>query len=56
MTTQACSVIEELLNSKKPSSTRLSAARTILEYGVKWLELSDIETRLSSLEKKMEGK
>ena len=56
MTAQACSVIEELLSSKEPSSVRLSAARTILEYGVKWLELSDVETRLKVLEKKMEGK
>jgi len=54
MTAKACAVIEELLSSSEPGGVRLSAARAVLEYGVKWQELSDIQARVEALEKSME--
>lgn len=56
LTDEAAKLIEEVLKSDEPASTRLSAARLVLEYATKWTELSDIEDRLSELEQALEDR
>ena len=46
----------DLLNSEAPPSTRLAAARAILEFGCRLRETNDFETRLCELEVKRDGK
>jgi hypothetical protein len=37
-------------NTKAPSSSRVSAARAVLEMALKGVELEDLEARISALE------
>jgi hypothetical protein len=43
-----------MTDDQKPASSRVAAARTILDYGLKFSELEDIESRLSALESQMD--
>lgn len=53
--TEAVSALREIVaDGEATQSTRVSAARTILESGAKLVELADIEARLDALEKNME--
>ena len=45
-----------LMTSDVPPSTRLAAARAVLEFGCRLRETNDFETRLSELEGKRDGK
>ena len=54
---EAVEVLKEIMNDKQsPSSTRVAAARTILETSVKAVELEEIITRIERIEKKIENK
>jgi hypothetical protein len=46
----------ELLKPDVPVSTRLAAARAVLEFGTRLREANDFETRLCELEEKNDGK
>lgn len=46
----------DLLKSEVPVSTRLAAARAVLEFGTKLRETNDFETRLCELEERNDGK
>jgi hypothetical protein len=49
---QACETLETIMASRKaPAASRASAARTVLEMALRVRELSEIEQRLSALEK-----
>ena len=37
----------------KPASARVAAVRTMFEYGTKWIELQELEQRLSALEARL---
>ena len=45
----------DLLTSEVPPSTRLAAARAVLEFGTRLRETNDFETRLCELEGKRNG-
>jgi heterodisulfide reductase subunit C len=50
-TEEAVGVLKEIMNDKEaPTSSRVSAAKTILETAIKAVELEDIMTRLDALE------
>lgn len=51
---EAVEVLREVMNSSESStSSRVSAARTILELALKAVELEDLESRLVALEMKV---
>lgn len=52
----AISALRDIVGRKESSeSARISAARALLEYGLKFAEVSDIMERLESLERMVEG-
>ena len=53
--TPALSVLREIVEDEDgPAAVRVSAARSLLEYGLKLVELADLTARLDALEKSME--
>jgi hypothetical protein len=44
-----------LQQPKEPGAVRLGAAKAVLELGVKFRELADLEVRLAALEEQMGG-
>lgn len=44
-----------MLDAKKPPSTRVTAARVILETAIKALEVEDLEARIKTLEDRIIG-
>jgi transcriptional regulator with XRE-family HTH domain len=53
----AVRALKEIIENKNaPSSSRVMAARTVLEMGIKAIELEDVEARLAAIEAAMEGK
>lgn len=52
----AVDTMVDLLASEVPPSTRLAAARAVLEYGAKLSETNDFEVRLCELEGIHDGK
>lgn len=53
---KAVDAMLDLLTSEVPPSTRLAAARAVLEFGCRLRETNDFETRLSELESKHDAK
>jgi hypothetical protein len=56
LTAASTEAIKTLLSLQQPSTaaaTRLGAARTILELGIKIREVADLEERLTALEQQM---
>ena len=43
-------LIEIMENTEAPASSRVAAAKTMIETGIKAVEIEDIETRLSTIE------
>ncbi len=57
---QACSeavdVLREVMKKEEsPASSRVAAAKTIIEMALKAVELQDLEGRISALEEKLSG-
>lgn len=53
--TPALSVLREIVEDEDgPAAVRVSAARSLLEYGLKLVELADLSARLDALEKNLE--
>ncbi len=53
-TSEAVEVLRQILNDTTAAkSSRISAARTILEIAVKAVEVEELETRLSDLERRL---
>lgn len=53
----AVKALREIIeDTDAPSSSRVMAARTVLEMGLKAIELEEIEGRLAAIEASMEGK
>jgi transposase len=50
--------LQEIMNDKNaPASARVSAAKTVLDSGLKGIEMDDLDARLAALEQEMtEGK
>ncbi|MFZ7125492.1 MAG: hypothetical protein ACOWWM_04965 [Desulfobacterales bacterium] len=48
-------LIEIMENSDSPASCRVSAAKALLDLGVKAVEIEDIESRVSKIEQQMKG-
>lgn len=53
---KAVETMLDLMTSEIPPSTRLAAARAVLEFGCRLRETNDFETRLCELEGKRDGK
>lgn len=53
VTRAAETLIEIMEDSEKPASARVSAAKTILDSGNKFIELHDIISRLDALERQI---
>ncbi len=54
---EAVEALRDVLNdSDAPASARVSAARVILDSGLRGAELEDLETRIEALEKEITGK
>ena len=52
----AISALKEIVTSKTSSDgARISASRTLLEYGLRFTEITDITARLETLEQTFEG-
>ena len=51
--TEAIKTLLSLQQGSTPAATRLGAARTILEMGIKIREVADLEERLAALEQQM---
>jgi len=52
---EAVQALREILaNSGAPTSSRVTAARTVLEMALKAVELEDLEKRVTALEKQMD--
>jgi len=49
-------LMEVMVNDEAPASSRVSAAKTMLDLGVKSVELEDIERRLKKLETEISGR
>lgn len=57
ITGEAVEALREVMNdSESPPSSRVMAARTVLEMGIKAVELEDLEARVQALEKMMENR
>ena len=57
ITGEAVEVLRDIMNDGSArSSSRISAAKTILETALKVLELEDLETRIEALEAELERK
>lgn len=55
--TEAVDTLETVMNdAEAPVSSRVVAARTILDFGLKSLEIDDFEERIKVIEMKVEGK
>ena len=54
--TQAVDKLLELLQAEGQPSLQLRAAQTILDHGIKTLELRELEQRLEALETKTQGR
>ncbi len=53
---EAINVLREIMNSTaSPASTRVSAAKTVIETAIKAVELEDIEQRLDEIERSMKN-
>lgn len=53
----AVAILAEIMTSDKPITAareRIVAARSLLEFGLKYTELADIMTRIKALEERME--
>ncbi len=53
-TLEAIKILIGLLDPSAPASARLGAARTIIEFGLKLRELTDLEGRIAALENRQE--
>jgi hypothetical protein len=51
--TEAIKTLLSLTQPTVPAATRLGAARSILEYGIKMREVVDVDERLKALEERM---
>jgi hypothetical protein len=51
--TEAIKTLLSLVQPTVPPATRLGAARSILEYGLKMRETADLEERLKAIEERM---
>jgi hypothetical protein len=52
---EAVRTLQHVMNDKKaPASARVSAARTMLDIGIKAVEIEDLEKRVGEIEKLME--
>lgn len=55
--TEAVDTLKAVINdAESPASTRVAAARTILDLGIKSVEIEDFEERIKILEIMVEGK
>ena len=55
--TEAVDTLKSVMNdAESPASTRVAAARTILDLGIKSVEIEDFEERIKILEIMVEGK
>jgi hypothetical protein len=55
--TAAVKALRQIIeNPKAPPSSRVAAAKTVLELGLKAVEVEEIEARLAAIEQAMEGK
>jgi hypothetical protein len=45
-----------MINNEAPPSARVSAARTIIETGIKTIEIQDLDDRITKLEKILSDK
>jgi ATPase subunit of ABC transporter with duplicated ATPase domains len=53
---EAVNVLREIMNStESPASTRVSAAKAVIETSIKAVEIEDIEKRLDDLERNMKN-
>jgi len=53
---KAIQTMEALMDADVPASTRLAACRAILEFGSRYREVNEFESRLSQLESGHHGK
>ncbi len=54
ISSEAVLVLQTVMNDNtKPASARIMAARSVLEFAIKAVELEDLEARLSALEASM---
>lgn len=54
---EAVKALQAVMNdSENPPSSRVMAARTVLEMAVKAVEIEDLETRVKAIEKMMENR
>lgn len=56
-TTKAVDTLEDIMNDKiAPPSSRVTAAKTVLEMAIKAIEMEDLAVRIEALERTMEEK
>lgn len=55
MTVSVDALIEMTENKKTPAMARVTAARTLLEYGFKAHELEDLQSRLEQVEERLKS-
>ena len=54
--TEAVNTLREVMKNKKaPASSRVSAAKTMLDIGVKSIDVEDLEKRISEIEERING-
>ena len=54
---EAVEALADVMNNKRaPASSRVQAARAVLELAIKAIEMEDLESRLAALEEDMERK
>lgn len=57
VTTQAVDTLEAIMiDTEAPASSRVTAAKTVLEMAIKGVELEDLSARIEALEKTIEEK